>query len=84
MGEELELVDVSRKPLTLETGDVIVCASDGIHTLDEVEIARIVEAYLNDGAAAIAQALLRSVEAAREPGQDNTTIAVVRVSSAPG
>jgi protein phosphatase len=33
-GEELDLVDVSRKPLVLEAGDYVILASDGLHTLD--------------------------------------------------
>ena len=33
-GEELDLVDVSRKPLVLEAGDYVILASDGVQTLD--------------------------------------------------
>lgn len=77
-GEELDMIDLSRKPLQLETGDVIVLASDGIHTLDEAEIARIVTAYSPDGCDGIANALIRSIENQRMPHQDNATIMVIR------
>lgn len=77
-GEELDLVDVSVKPLALEAGDYIILASDGLHTLEGDEILRIVAAYGEDGAEAVANALIRSVEAMRDPHQDNATVIAVR------
>lgn len=77
-GEELDLVDVSRKPLVLEAGDYVILASDGLHTLEQPEIERIVAAYASDGADAVASALIREVEAMRDPHQDNTTVIAVR------
>ena len=77
-GEDLDLVAVSRKPLTLEPGDYVILASDGLHTLDMGEIERIVAAYAQDGAEAVADALIRAVEAMRDPHQDNTTVIAVR------
>ncbi|MGE0628278.1 MAG: PP2C family serine/threonine-protein phosphatase [Hyphomicrobiaceae bacterium] len=81
-GEELDLVDISQKPLTLEAGDYVLLASDGIHALETGEIARIVTAYAKDGAQAVASALMRAVEGVRDPHQDNTTIIAVRPASA--
>lgn len=80
-GEELDMVDLSSKPLILQPGDVIVLASDGIHTLSEEEIARIVTAYADDGCEGIANALVRSIENHRMPHQDNATIMVIRKSA---
>lgn len=77
-GDEVDLVDVSVKPLAIEAGDTIILASDGLHTLDDEEIARIVAGYAADGAAAVASALIRAVEAIRDPHQDNATVVVVR------
>ena len=77
-GEDLDLVDVSRRPLTLEAGDYVILASDGLHTLENSEIQRIVAAYADDGAEAVASALIRAVEAIRDPHQDNTTVMAVR------
>lgn len=76
-GDEIDLVDLSHQPLMLYTGDYVVLASDGIATLNEAEIARIIQGYANDGAAAVARALIRAVEALREPHQDNATVLVV-------
>lgn len=77
-GEDIDLVDISREPLNLETGDYVILASDGIATLDQTEIARVVKAYAQDGPEAVAEALIRAVEAVREPFQDNATVLVAR------
>jgi len=77
-GEEIDLLDVSQRPLALEPGDYVVLASDGIATLDYNEIARVIQGYAKDGAAAVAKALIRAIEAVREPYQDNATVLVVR------
>jgi serine/threonine protein phosphatase PrpC len=81
-GEEIELIDLAKHPLGLHEGDHVVLASDGIHTLEQAEIARIVTAYAPDGPEAIAAALVRGVESLRDPYQDNCTVVVVRVDGA--
>jgi protein phosphatase len=77
-GEDIDLLDVSQRPLALEAGDYVVLASDGVATLDQNEIARVIQGYAKDGAAAVAKAIIRAVEAVREPYQDNATVLVVR------
>jgi protein phosphatase len=77
-GEDLDLVDVSSRPLVLEPGDYVILASDGLQTLETTEIERVVAAYADDGADAVASALIRAVEAIRDPHQDNTTVIAVR------
>ena len=78
-GDEIDMVDMSAQSLALEPGDYVILASDGIATLETTELARIVQAYAADGAAAVARAVIRAVEAMREPFQDNATVLVVRV-----
>ncbi len=78
-GEELDLIDVSRRPLMLEAGDVIVVASDGIHTLGDEAIGRLVATYVSDGVDAIAGALIDAVDRAADAMQDNTTVVVIAV-----
>jgi protein phosphatase len=80
-GTAPELVDRPLRPLRLEPNDVIVLASDGIGTLEQAEILATVQAHAGAGAAGIAAALLRAVEAKGEPYQDNTTIVVVTVDA---
>jgi protein phosphatase len=77
-GDEIDLIDISQRPLPLEDGDYIVLASDGVETLDTQEIARIIQGYGADGPQAVARALIRSIEAMRAPYQDNATVLVVR------
>lgn len=77
-GDEIDLIDIASAPLALEPGDYVVLASDGIATLETGEIARIIQAYSGDGPQAIANAMIRAIEAMREPYQDNATVLVVR------
>jgi protein phosphatase len=77
-GDELDLVDLSRRPLAVEPGDYIILASDGLQTLEAGEIERVVAAYASDGASAVANALIRAVEAMKDPHQDNATVVAVR------
>jgi PPM family protein phosphatase len=78
-GTEIDLTDRSHRPLALQTDDVVVLASDGIHTLDHAEILRVITAYAAEGPDAIAEALIRTVEGVRDPFQDNTTVVAVVV-----
>lgn len=80
-GEEIDLIDLSQRPLVLEEGDVIVVASDGVHTLEDSAIAHLVTEHLPEGPAATAEALIRSVDRAGDAFQDNTTVVVVTVES---
>jgi protein phosphatase len=77
MGGEIELVDRSRTPLALQPGDVVILASDGIHSIPEAEIARIAATAATPDAAA--EALIAAVAAAGDRHQDNTTVVVVRI-----
>ncbi len=77
-GEDLDLVDFSRKPLQLWPGDYVIVASDGIHTLDTSEMVRLIKGYQADGPLAVCQALVRAIENARDPYQDNATVIAVR------
>ncbi len=79
-GEELDLIDASDAPLALQSGDTVVLASDGLLTLEDDDLRRLVNAYSGDGATALAEALLRAVETAGVPHQDNTTVIVLVVS----
>jgi protein phosphatase len=77
-GEEVDLVDLRKEPFPLEPGDTVILASDGIHSLEPDEIARLVGAFSADGVGAIADALIRHIENARLPFQDNATVIVAR------
>ncbi len=79
VGEDLDLVDLAQDPWPLEQGDVVVLASDGINSIADIEIARVIAAFRKDGPEATAEALIQAVADAGEPHQDNTTVVVVTV-----
>jgi serine/threonine protein phosphatase PrpC len=79
-GADMDLIDRSHRPLALEPGDVVILSSDGIHTLSEPDILRVVAETVARGPEAVADALLAAVEAGGDIYQDNTTVVVVRVN----
>jgi protein phosphatase len=81
VGEDLDLVDLSQSPWALESEDVVVLASDGIHSIADLEIARVIAAYRKDGPDPTAEALIAAVREAGVPHQDNTTVVVVTVGA---
>jgi protein phosphatase len=80
-GEGLDLVDSPQRPLALQAGDVLIVASDGINTLGDEEIARVVSTNLSAGPEAIAQELIGAVDLAGDVFQDNTTAIVITVEA---
>ena len=77
-GTEIDLVDRSQRPLALQPGDMVILASDGIHSVSHADIVRVVAGAPTADAAA--EALLAAVEAAGSAHQDNTTVVVVRAA----
>ena len=80
-GHDIEMIDVTPRPLPLAEGDVVIVASDGLHTLDEDEITRIVDQFRPEGVDRIAKGLIDAVMARRRPHQDNTTVIVTAVGA---
>jgi PPM family protein phosphatase len=77
-GGEIDLIDRSHRPLSLQAGDFVILASDGIHSIPHAAIARLVTDAPTPEEGA--EALLSAVEAVGDPHQDNTTVVVVEVS----
>lgn len=78
-GEEIEMIDLNERSLALRDGDVLIVASDGIHTLETDTIARLAASVEPSNAAQIAERLLAAVADVDVPHQDNTTIIAVCV-----
>ena len=74
IGDEIHLVDTSSQPVAVRKSDLVILASDGLMTLEEVEIARIVCDTRNGSLDDLAGALIHAVEEAGHPYQDNTTV----------
>ncbi len=79
MGQPLTLVDARMEPYPLESGDVIIVASDGLLTLDNAQIAELLSFGKSTPAGKVADAMIFAVRCAESPKQDNTTVAVLRV-----
>jgi len=79
VGEDLDLVDLAQDPWPLHQGDVVLLASDGLNSIADIEIARVIAAFRKDGPEATAEALIQAVADAGAPHQDNTTVVVVTV-----
>jgi serine/threonine protein phosphatase PrpC len=76
-GTEIDLVDIPDRPESLLAGDVILLASDGLRTLSDVEITRVVNTKKSAGARAIVGGLLEAVREKKKRRQDNTTVAAI-------
>jgi serine/threonine protein phosphatase PrpC len=77
-GEEIALTDQSPGAVTLQDRDLILVATDGIHTLNDQEIAATCLEAPATEARALAARLMQAVLDAGNPKQDNTTIAILR------
>lgn len=77
LGEDIPMVDLSSQPQRLESGDIVLLASDGLDVLDEGEIGDILQAHSHQGASQVVATLLQAVEAKGHSEQDNTTALVV-------
>jgi len=74
MGDEISLVDVSSQPRDLNKDDLLLLASDGMMTLGEQEIVNILQDMHDAALEETAVALLKAVEDAGLPNQDNATL----------
>ena len=76
-GEEISSIDVSETPVKVKPGDRIIVASDGLDTLGAGAIIQ----YSSWSATAkeCVFSLLKAVEDANKPNQDNTTLIVVDI-----
>jgi protein phosphatase len=83
-GEPIEMIDRPEAPIPLEVDDVVLIASDGLHTLDTAVISAVLATAKTRAMAALVDDLLGRVEARREPHQDNATVVAIRVERAPG
>ncbi len=83
-GEDIEMIDLSERPMSLRDGDVVVLSSDGIHTLETEAIARLIADIDPPDAATIAERLIDAVDDVGVPHQDNTTVIVLCLRGSTG
>jgi len=76
-GGSIALVDLCPAPAGLQSGDLVVLASDGVETLSEAELAAVLVAQ--DGSPdALASSVMARVAAADKPSQDNASVILCR------
>lgn len=81
IGDQIPRMDCPKKPLTLQPGDIVVAASDGLQFLDDCEIEGLIEDRAHLGSAEIARYLMSALEALDDPHQDNTSICVIKADA---
>ena len=67
MGDEIHLIDVSSQPIAIRKSDRLLLASDGVMTLEDEEIARIIENKHDAPLEEVAEALIHAVEESDVP-----------------
>lgn len=72
VGKSIPLID--ERSISLDEGDILIFATDGIDTLTIDQLQDVVTAHKSQSPEAMTQAILRSVDDAEKPNQDNTTV----------
>jgi hypothetical protein len=77
IGDKMQHIDASKRPMKFRKGDRLLLASDGLETLSVDEIAALIKEAGEVEAGALAKALIEAVDARQRKGQDNTTVMVI-------
>jgi serine/threonine protein phosphatase PrpC len=80
LGDRVAKSDCPATPMTLQTGDILVVASDGLQYLDDAQIARILHKHRRKTASDIAGYLLEAINTLAHPDQDNCTFSVIKLN----
>lgn len=78
MGDDIPLVDVSKRPFDLRPGDTIILCSDGLDSIEKMSSVDAVVASKDD-AEITAISLIDATKEVNCPRQDNTSVIVVKV-----
>ncbi len=79
LGHDIHLIDAPSEAVELQSGDIIIAASDGIFTLTHSQIEEMLAFGRHTTADKIADAILFAIRRINHERQDNTTIGVVKV-----
>ena len=77
-GKTLELVDLCAQPWQLQTGDIVILASDGVETLAGDELVAVLNNPGDKSLQALAGDLMASIEAIGHNAQDNASVILYR------
>ncbi|MCX7645764.1 MAG: protein phosphatase 2C domain-containing protein [Rhodobacteraceae bacterium] len=79
MGRRIPLIDCRPRPTELETGDILIAASDGLQFLSDAQIEAVLRKTARRPSTEIAEALLAAIERQRHPDQDNVSFAIIKI-----
>ncbi len=79
IGSAIPRIDCPSRPVTLQHGDIIVVASDGLQFLDNSEIEGLIQDMADRPSAEITACLIRALDALADPEQDNVSVCVIKI-----
>jgi PPM family protein phosphatase len=80
-GRNIELIDDPEGEVAIAPGDVIVLSSDGLNTIENSEIEKIVTRGRGEGAELLAARLIDAVKSRGLANQDNTSVVVACIDA---
>ena len=80
-GSRVSQIDCPTAPFRMQTGDRLILSSDGLQTLSDDAISRILRKYRRSDSHEVCHALMDAIVAAADPDQDNVAIAMSRLLS---
>ncbi len=79
VGQKLTKVDCPAGGTRLEDGDILILSSDGLQSLKDEEIQKLVRRHGQRGSESLVRALIDAVDERCMPDQDNVSTIVIRV-----
>ncbi len=84
MGRDIPSIDCVQTPQRLQSGDIIIAASDGLQYLSDDQIEAVVAGHKRRTASEIARAIMRSIDLLGDPDQDNTSVVIIKCKGSGG
>ncbi len=79
LGQDIQLIDSPTEAFPLESGDLIIAASDGIFTLEHHQLEEMLAFGRHTTADKIADAILFAIRRINHDRQDNATVGVIKI-----
>ena len=80
MGTKIPQIDCPQKPMQLQIGDIVICASDGLQFLTNAQIEKLLARTRRKRSSEIAEVLLDEIRRLDDPDQDNVSFCVIKVN----
>ena len=79
MGGDIPIVDCKKRATTLQLGDIVIAASDGLQFLGNAQISSLLTKVHKKTAREVADDLMAAVQILADPEQDNISFAVIKI-----